>query len=188
MPSGTRDRLLDAALRAFAVDGVEGTPVTDLEHAAGLAAGSGGFYRYFRTKDEVLEAAVRREIERIRGARETAEPTTDPDRTQPAERRAAVAADIDRALDMLRTIGPLVAILARERERIPHLAKEIAEELVAGGVEHEQSVIGRGDAVGAVALSATVGYHLATSYFGGPPAGVGRDEFVATLAELLTAE
>lgn len=45
-------------MRLFAESGVAGTPITKIEEAAGLAPGSGAFYRHFRSKDELFEAAV----------------------------------------------------------------------------------------------------------------------------------
>lgn len=188
MATTTRDRLLDAALLAFASKGVDGTPITELEEAAGLAPGSGGFYRYYRTKDEVLDAAVRREIDRV-----TAERGADP-AAGIADRRAWLTAEFDRALDTLATLRPLIAVLARERARIPELAREIAEQLVEGGARHDQGLVtaarsGDGrrtdDGVGAVVISAVVGYHLAGDYFGAPPGGVDRDGFVAALVDLV---
>jgi len=188
----TRDRLLDAALGAFAANGVDGTPIIELEEAAGLAPGSGGFYRYFRTKDEVLEAAVRREIDRV-----TARRSTDEENMAGATPTDWLTQQFGRALDTLGTIGPLIAILARERSRIPALAHEIAEELLAGGARYDQSLIASARphrrpgsdtddaALGAVLISAIVGYHLAGEYFGAPPAGVDRDRFVATLVDLV---
>ena len=187
MSTTTRDRLLDASLRSFATVGVEGTVITDLEKAAGLAPGSGGFYRYFRTKDEVLEAVVRREIDRVRSAdagRSSSDTSSDA--------RVALAADLTASLVTLKTLGPLIAILAREHGRIPELAAEIAAELVDPDVRDAQgrasgrgSGFRRGSAVNAVVLSALVGYRLSTDYFGAPPGGVGEDEFVVALADLV---
>ncbi len=177
----TRERLLDAALRSFAVLGVEGTVITDLEEAAGLAPGSGGFYRYFRTKDEVLDAVVRREIERIT-ARGAGAPS--PPAPGGATSAATLRDELVAVLDGLGEIGPLIAILAREHGRIPGLAAEISRELIDTDIAARKRQ-GLDRAAGAVVLSALVGYHLSTDYFGGAPGGVGRDEFVDALVELL---
>lgn len=185
----TRERILDAALAAFAGRGVEGTPITDLEHAAGLAAGSGGFYRYFKTKDEVLAAVVRREIDRVETAA-AARPEPAPER----DARAEVAATLGSMLDTLGTLGPLMAVLAREQGRIPDLAAEVADRLIDGGLRADSvrlaAALG-GDAaadpraVGGVVMSALVGYTLARGYFGTPLGGIGRDRFIESLAALL---
>lgn len=54
----TADRLIAAALRLFAAEGVAATPIVKVEQAAGLAPGSGAFYKHFRSKAELLDAAV----------------------------------------------------------------------------------------------------------------------------------
>lgn len=54
----TARRIIKEALRLFADNGVEGTPIVRIEQEAGLAPGSGAFYRHFKSKAAVLEAAV----------------------------------------------------------------------------------------------------------------------------------
>lgn len=54
----TARRLIEHGLRLFAEHGVAGTPIVRIEEAAGLAPSSGAFYRHFRSKAELLEAAV----------------------------------------------------------------------------------------------------------------------------------
>lgn len=186
--AGTRDRLLDASLRAFATKGVEGTPITELEEAAGLAAGSGGFYRYYRTKDEALAAAVQREVDRLADRRDARPPVAAAE--SPHE---GLTSAVHEWLDTLASIRRLIAVLARERDRIPDLAREISTHLVEAWVRHDDAVAAAiaardrdvdTDALGAVMISSVVGYHLATEYFGGPPAGVDSDRFVAAMVDL----
>ena len=45
-------------MRLFAQNGFSGTTVGDIEHAAGLTRRGGGFYRHFRSKEDVLAAGV----------------------------------------------------------------------------------------------------------------------------------
>src|SRR5438874_6090891 len=54
----TRERIISEAMRLFAERGYRGTSVADLEAAAGLSPGSGSLYTHFRTKEDVLAAAV----------------------------------------------------------------------------------------------------------------------------------
>lgn len=54
----TATRLIDAALGLFVANGVAGTTIVKIEDAAGLAPGSGAFYRHFKSKAELLDAAV----------------------------------------------------------------------------------------------------------------------------------
>src|SRR4051812_40543251 len=61
----TRERIMAVALDLFAERGVQGTPVTAIEAAAGLSPGSGSFYRHFRDRAELLTAVVEQEIARV---------------------------------------------------------------------------------------------------------------------------
>lgn len=54
----TARRVIDAGLALFAAHGVAGTTIVKIEEAAGLAPGSGAFYRHFKSKAELLDAAV----------------------------------------------------------------------------------------------------------------------------------
>lgn len=54
----TATRLIAAALELFVANGVAGTPIVRIEAAAGLAPGSGAFYKHFRSKTELLDAAI----------------------------------------------------------------------------------------------------------------------------------
>jgi AcrR family transcriptional regulator len=53
---------MDAALRLVGENGYRGTSVGAIEQAAGLAPRSGALYQHFRGKDDVLDAAIRREL------------------------------------------------------------------------------------------------------------------------------
>jgi len=55
-PEVRRAELVQAAARLFAEQGVDGTTVSDIVHAAGVAQGT--FYLYFDTKDAVICAVV----------------------------------------------------------------------------------------------------------------------------------
>ena len=59
----TRTLLLDAALRLFARKGVGATAIHEIAAEAGVANGT--FYNYFRTREEILEAASIRLAERL---------------------------------------------------------------------------------------------------------------------------
>jgi AcrR family transcriptional regulator len=57
--------MLDAAMRLFAEKGYEATTVGEIESATGLAPRSGALYQHFSGKQEVLEAAVERQLAAI---------------------------------------------------------------------------------------------------------------------------
>jgi AcrR family transcriptional regulator len=64
MTAPTRDRLLDEAMKLFSDKGFEATSVSQIEAAAGLAAGSGALYRHFKSKDALLSAGIDRQLDR----------------------------------------------------------------------------------------------------------------------------
>lgn len=57
----TRCRIVDSASSAFREGGIEGTSLTDLMAAAGLT--HGGFYRHFKSKDQLVAETCKREFE-----------------------------------------------------------------------------------------------------------------------------
>ncbi|MCP2348020.1 TetR/AcrR family transcriptional regulator [Nonomuraea roseoviolacea] len=62
----TRERIIDEALRLFAERGYAATSVAEIEAASGLSPGAGGLYRHFRSKYEVLAAAINEHAARTR--------------------------------------------------------------------------------------------------------------------------
>jgi AcrR family transcriptional regulator len=62
----TRERLVTEAMRLFSVKGYEATSVSQIEAAAGLAAGSGALYHHFRSKEALLAAGIDRQLDRRR--------------------------------------------------------------------------------------------------------------------------
>jgi AcrR family transcriptional regulator len=53
-----REQILDAAIERFSHNGFHATGMADIIAASGLSAGA--VYRYFRSKDELIEAVVQR--------------------------------------------------------------------------------------------------------------------------------
>ncbi len=58
-----RDDLVDAAVRAFAANGVGGTSVDDIVRSAGVAKGT--FYLYFETRDDLVTAVAERLVDGV---------------------------------------------------------------------------------------------------------------------------
>jgi AcrR family transcriptional regulator len=182
--SATRDRILDAALALFARDGVSGTPITAIERDAGLAAGSGSLYRHFRSKEEVLEALLVREVARIR--ERTARPGPTP---RMPDGRSQLTLELHRGLDGLTEWNLLIGLLARESDRAAGMALLLVEAMFGHrGDEREPALaLDRAPdrATDAVVVADLVGYHLAGRFFGQPLYGVERDQFVEALVGLL---
>jgi AcrR family transcriptional regulator len=192
VPSTTRERVLDAALKLIQQRGFGGTTVTDIEEQAGLSPGSGSFYRHFRSKEDVFRTVFERELERARRHREEFErgPVT-------ADPQEALTRRLLQQLDYLARIRPLIILLAREHGMFPDLTRKIRGVLLDQGIAEEAEHLtrdlpaapGHGDphALLAVVVSALTGYHLSREFFGHPPADIDADRFAAALAALITA-
>jgi AcrR family transcriptional regulator len=60
-----RDQIIDAATARFAANGFQATGMADVIAASGLSAGA--VYRYFRSKDELIEAIIDRVLGQAAG-------------------------------------------------------------------------------------------------------------------------
>jgi len=145
----TRTLLLEAALRLFARKGIGATAIHEIAAEAGVANGT--FYNYFRTREEIVEAASVRLAERLQ-AEITASST---DVTDPAERvaiggrRFVLQAIRDRtwaaalmrvwtssAALPARSAAPVLADLraGRRRRRFDYRSEAAALDLLVGAV------------------------------------------------------
>ena len=111
-----RAQLIDTALEVFAAKGVEGATVKDLSEAAGVAQGL--LYHYFRSKEDLLRAALERhyflpELQRI----------TSPDRDRPA--REVLVEIGQRFGAMLRERRQLLQVMLREAPTNPAVAERV---------------------------------------------------------------
>jgi AcrR family transcriptional regulator len=111
-----RLQLIDTALAVFATKGVDGATIKDLSEAAGVAQGL--LYHYFRSKDELLEAALDRhyflpELRRI----------TSLDRDRPV---AEVLLEVVTGFDaLLREKRQFVQVVFREAMSNPMVAERL---------------------------------------------------------------
>ncbi|MBK3562877.1 TetR/AcrR family transcriptional regulator [Streptomyces sp. MBT62] len=175
----TRERILDAAMDVFAEKGFSGATISEVERRVGLAVGKGSLYRHFPSKEALLEAAVEREVTRLR-AETTQAHMTLPPVTDPTEGRLR---QYEQTLGDLRRFDRLVRLMFNEGERVPELRKAIWAALhqPVQGPPHE------GNAMEAVVFAALGGYHLLSTMQGRPFNGVTQDQFLRTLVEFTDA-
>lgn len=182
MATDTKERILDAALRLFARDGVAATTVVEIERAAGLSPGSGSFYRHYKDKDEVLAAVIDREVRLVEAARAHRPPPS------------SLEDECLHALNRLDDMARLIDLLAREGAGRSEVLDPVRTVLAEGGTAELATRIAADlerapasdvdvEAVAAVVLFALVGHHLAERFFG-LPVGVDRERLVAALAGL----
>jgi AcrR family transcriptional regulator len=174
----TRERILDAALDLFVQRGAAGTTVSDIERAVGLAAGTGSFYRHFRSKEDVLIASVERAVTRMaeevavtRGAAAAIE--------DPAERRTR---DYEAVLDAMRQFEPLARLVVAERDRFPELQRAFGDALDAASWDFGWYE----DPARAIAVAALAGYNSLVLFDAEPYRHITSGEFIAALIETTT--
>src|SRR5688500_13840175 len=126
MATPTKERILDAAWQLFVQHGFAGTTVTQIEAAASLAAGSGSFYRHFRSKEDVLQAVVDRAVERADADRDVGPALSDTG----GDVRVALAMEFQRRLGNLRRLHPLIRLVQREREHLASSRDHLGDLLV----------------------------------------------------------
>jgi AcrR family transcriptional regulator len=192
MARSTRERIIDEALRLFAKKGYSATAVAEIEAASGLSPGAGGLYRHFRSKEEVLAAAIRAHAARTSGQI---------DETL----RSATSAQLASLPDRLRYLcklglakmteeANLIRVIFRDLDQFPHLVDEFREALVQplyevmitwGGEQPEFAGVDVDwPAVAAVLGGAVVNYFLTTTQLGAPPGRVEEPRFVAAWTKL----
>jgi len=169
----TRDLLLDAAFDLFAEIGFAGTTISEIERRVGLAAGSGSFYRHFSSKEELLPAAVERELSKAIADVRSAFPNT----AQPREPREVW---LRRILMWLRRTERLNRLLLLEGDRVPAIRAAItsAVQVMSDELSWDD------DPAGIVGVAALHGYLLFSRAIGAPYYGIDEDEFIAALATL----
>ncbi|BBX45705.1 TetR/AcrR family transcriptional regulator [Mycobacterium cookii] len=115
----SRDRLLDTALVLFASRGYAATSTAELQKACGMSPGSGALYRHFRSKNEVLRAALRRGLDRMRASRAWRQATT------PADRLEALTNVATAAQQTIAENADLVRLMLHEPDAAPDLVDEL---------------------------------------------------------------
>ena len=133
-----RQVILDAAVRVFARQGYDATPVADIAAEAGVAYGL--VYHYFGSKDAVLEAVFREQWGRLLAAVALAEETGE----TAVEQLGLVVKIVLRAW---RDDPDLVRLLVREITRSPHISDELDE--IGQAFTSLERIIVRGQAEGA---------------------------------------
>lgn len=118
------DRILDGARACFAAKGFSGTTIADIEAAAGYTPRSGGLYRHVRSKVELLEAVIDREL-----ATNRADVDEQPVPTPGDDPIALLEVVVRRALARLDQQTDLMRIVFRDLDRFPQLVDRVREGL-----------------------------------------------------------
>jgi AcrR family transcriptional regulator len=110
--------ILEGAKRAFAEKGFDGASMQDLARAAGMSAGN--FYRYFPSKDAIVEAMIDRDLADVQRDFEIIQTSEDP--------ASALLETFRHRLDNLECEkGPLWAEIDAAARRRPQVAAVVSK-------------------------------------------------------------
>ena len=184
----TKERLLDAALELFAVNGFKATTVGEIEAAAGLQPRRGALYRHYASKEALMHAALERHLQSLGEAEAAIDQLPVGDiRAEAMEAGAWLLGELDRE-------RLIVRILEQDGDWLPELRDSFRHSLVDAGY-HEAGRLARRwlgksasavdiDAVSVVLLGALVNYKRSTWTFGATPLDLDDGRFLAAWADL----
>ncbi|MEU4536974.1 helix-turn-helix domain-containing protein [Streptosporangium sp. NPDC023825] len=193
MTRSTRERIIDEALRLFAERGYAATSVAEIEAASGLSPGAGGLYRHFKSKYEVLAAAMNEHAARTRAQiTETLAELSVVDTSTGVEERLAHLCGL--GLAKVREERQLTRVFFRDLSQFPELVVTVREGLlqpmfdaITMWFRAQPEYAGAAadwPAIGAVLGGAVINYQLFEETVGEPPGRVERDRFVASWVRL----
>jgi AcrR family transcriptional regulator len=129
MSRSTRERIIDEALRLFAERGYSATSVAEIEAASGLSPGAGGLYRHFKSKYEVLAAAINEHATRTR--RQVAESLAELSAMETSVDLEERLSHVCRAgLAKVREESELTRVFFRDLSQFPELVAVVREGLL----------------------------------------------------------
>ena len=180
--TSSRDRLLDTALALFASRGYAATTTGEIQKACGMSPGSGALYRHFRSKSDVLRAALRRGLERMRTSPAWRQATT------PTERLDALATVAAAAQQTITDNADLVRLMLLEPDAAPDMvdelwvrnfafAHQIMGQALRASAEDAGTEIGDPEAISAVLLAALSYAPVMEVLLGRPPGGMDPGRF-----------
>jgi len=189
----TRERIIDEALRLFAERGYAATSVAEIEAAAGLSPGAGGLYRHFRSKYEVLSAAINEHATRTRSqvAGSLAELSG---AGAPADLEARLSRLCRAGLAKVREESELTRVFFRDLSQFPELVAVVREGLLQPMFDaittwfRAQPEFRDADVdwtgIAAVLGGSVVHYRLFQETVGESPGHTEKDQFVAAWVRL----
>lgn len=189
----TRQRVIAEAMRLFGEQGYAATTVAQIESAAGLRAGSGGMYRHFSSKQELLEHGVR---EQLASQRALVEFLADPGGLSRLPLRGRLAAMAVAGLERLDRERDLNRIILRDLRFFPELLELVrADEMnriqgvLSGWLEKQVEPTPPGvdwDALAAVLMGGISHYWVLRDSMVTHPSGVEERRYIDAMVDLVT--
>jgi AcrR family transcriptional regulator len=185
-----KERIVRVAIPLFAERGYAGTSVADIQQAAGLTPGSGALYKHFRSKQEVLAAAIDWHIADFERSSALLASSL------PVDPLAALKIIVEQLVASLAANAQLIRITLRDLDARPELADKIAGNML--GALHDairawldKAVADGGlrphdtQAVAALLFSAISYYPVVDILLGQAPADIEPDRITAALVDLM---
>jgi AcrR family transcriptional regulator len=138
-PSAAQTRIIEAALREFAKNGVGGTSLQMIADDIGVTKAA--VYHQYRTKDEIVRAVAGAEFDRLEAVLDLAESEADQDRA----REVALSMIIDLAVERRREnrailTDPLVGRLLARDQRPGKVLDRLNRLLMGPGAEPDSEI------------------------------------------------
>lgn len=178
-------------MRLFGEQGYAATTVAQIESAAGLRAGSGGLYRHFVSKKELLETGVR---EQVASQRQLVSFLSDPQGMAALPLRERLVAIAKAALARLDEERDLNRVILRDLKGFPELSELVRTEemnniqtVLAGWLRVQIDPASRGvdwDALAAALMGSVSHYWVLRDSMGSHPSGVDEARYLGALADL----
>lgn len=192
--SPTRERLTTEAMRLFGERGYAATSVAEIEAAAGLRPGSGGLYRHFSSKEQLLETGIRQQLASrgdLMGA------LADPSLTASLPLRERLTALAKWAIARLDNERDVNRIIMRDLRFFPDLLELVRvqemktievslSDWLRLQVEPEPAGVDW-DALASVLMGAVSHYWLLRDSMDGHPSGLDEDRYLASAVDLVVA-
>lgn len=192
VPGGTRERLLEAALRLFAEHGFASVSVGQIEQEVGLVPRRGALYRHFNSKEALLEAAVEAHLASVAAARSRFAEAASLGPGDAAELARWVLGEMDRQ-------HHITLILEREGDRLESLRERFRRDLSDAGYTGMAQILagwltatgesGHGDleALGVLLLGALVNVRRSAWTMAAQPLDVADDRLASAWARICAA-
>ncbi|MFI9558494.1 TetR/AcrR family transcriptional regulator [Nonomuraea endophytica] len=190
--TSTRERIIDESLRLFAQRGYSATSVAEIEAASGLSPGAGGLYRHFKSKYEVLAAAINEHANRTKA--QVAESLAELGGMESAELELRLSHVCRAGLAKVREESELTRVFFRDLSQFPELVTVVREGLLqpmfdaittwfTAQPEYADAKVDW-PAIAAVLGGAVVHYRLFQETVGETPGHAEKEQFVAAWVRL----
>jgi AcrR family transcriptional regulator len=189
----TRQRVLTEAMRLFGEQGYSATTVAQIESAAGLRAGSGGLYRHFTSKRELLEQGLR---DQLASKQKLMDFVRNPEQQSELPLRERLMTMARAGLARLQAERDLNRIMLRDLRFFPELAQLVRADEIEGIRGALSTWLRRQvdpvpdldwDALSAVLMNGVAHHWVLMDALGSSASDIKEDRYLETLVDLVVA-